>query len=209
MTRSPNLPAAQLSPRVMTILGQARRLVDMVDTAEDVSHVLQGVLESELRWSSLELGEVVRTVVHDSAERSREQGCQIRLVIDEAVWGEWDPARTRRMVSSLLHNALQYAPRRPVTITVRTSGECGYIEVSDRGPGIQDSDLVRLENRTRTPVRTASGSGAGLWLAANVARAMGGSLSGNRLPDGGSSFLLELPLSPPTQPIERIGPRAS
>ena len=209
ITRSPNLPAAQLSARVLTILGQARRLSDMVDAAEDVSLVLRGELHAELRWASLELGEVVRTVVHDNAERAREQGCQIRLVIDQAIWGEWDPGRTRRMVSSLLQNALQYAPRQPIVVSTRTTGDCGYVEISDRGPGIQDSDLARMDDRTRMPSRTASGSGTGLWLTANVARAMGGSLSAKRLVDGGSVFSLELPLSPPTQPLERIKPRSS
>jgi len=208
MTRSPNLPAAQLSPRVLTILGQARRLSDMVDAAEDVSLVLRGELQAELRWTSLELGEIVRTVLHDNTERAREQGCQIRLASNQAVWGEWDPGRTRRMVSSLLNNALQYGAKHPVVIATRTAVECGYIEVSDRGPGIRAADLARIDDDVPMPGRTASGSGTGLWLTANVARAMGGSLTGKRLPDGGSWFCLELPLSPPTQPITRIAPRS-
>lgn len=192
-----------------SILGQARRLSDMIDAAEDLALVLHGELQAELRWTSMELGEVVRTVVHDSAERAREQGCQVRVSIERAVWGEWDPGRTRRMVASLLQNALQYAAKRPIVISTRSSGECGYVEVLDQGPGIGDVDLARIADSTPMPPRTASGSGQGLWLTANVARAMGGALSGERLADGGSVFVLELPLSPPTQPIQRIAPRTS
>ncbi len=204
MTRSPNLPAAQLSPRVATILGQARRLADMVDAAEDVSLAMHGELQAELCWTSLELGEVIRTVVHDAAERAREQACLVRVSIDQPVWGEWDPARVRRMVAALVHNALQYAPGKPVVVTTRLAGECAYVEVSDQGAGISDIDLARLQESTGLPKRSQSGSGTGLWLTGRVARALGGTVSGERVPTGGSIVTIELPLSPPTQPIGKL-----
>jgi len=210
MTRSPNLPAAQFSPRVLTILGQARRLADMVDAAEDVSLAMHGELQAELCWTSLELGEVIRTVVHDAAERAREQGCLMRVSIDQPLWGEWDPARVRRMVAALVHNALQYAPGKPIVVATKLSGECAYVEVRDQGPGVSDIDLARMHESILLPRRSQSGSGTGLWLAARVARAMGGTVSGKRAPTGGSIFCIELPLSPPTQPIGKLtdlGPR--
>lgn len=67
----------------------------------------------------------------------------------------------------------------------------------DRGIGISAEDRPRLFRRFgRLPaVRDGGGLGLGLWIVAQLAEALGGTISVERAPGLGSTFAVELPLS--------------
>ena len=70
--------------------------------------------------------------------------------------------------------------------------------VRDSGPGIAAADLPKIFDRfyRADQSRATPGSGLGLSLARALARAMGGDLTAESTPGGGSLFTLLVPAAP-------------
>lgn len=102
------------------------------------------------------------------------------------------------VLQNLLSNAIKYAPVGSI-ITVATLARegRGWLQVSDRGPGISTRDQASLFQRFVTlssqPTGGETSTGLGLALAKQRARAMGGDLWYEDRPGGGACFTLELP----------------
>ena len=81
--------------------------------------------------------------------------------------------------------------------SVRRIGSRVVVRVSDRGPGIPDSEQERVfEPFYRgTDASHGTGSGLGLAIAKGFIEANGGRISAESLPGQGTSFIVELPLS--------------
>lgn len=127
----------------------------------------------------------------ESAEYTlREENIDVRSLIEEAISGESgnilakhldlqfqipqelpclraDRAAVRRMLCSLLSNAVKFSPDKAVLrITVETGAEGLRIGIHDQGPGIapEDLELAALPFETAHGADTASKGGAGLGL---------------------------------------------
>ena len=77
------------------------------------------------------------------------------------------------MLSNLLDNAVKYTPSGG-HVTVRSGVEDGhpFLEVEDDGPGIAESERLRVRERFyRLPGTPGSGCGLGLAIVDEIARA--------------------------------------
>lgn len=105
-----------------------------------------------------------------------------------------DPRHLQQILTVLVSNARTYGrlPGQPARITLRVHQDEGNpgIDVLDRGPGIPDAAAERLFR----PFYTTSehGTGLGLYIARDLARANEGELDYVRTP-GGSCFRVRLP----------------
>jgi two-component system OmpR family sensor kinase len=105
------------------------------------------------------------------------------------------------VVHNLVSNALTHTPAgSPVTVRVSTTGQADQVdvEVSDRGPGIDDADTERVFERffraDTSRSRQAGGSGLGLSIVAGLVAAHGGSVTATNRDGGGARFVMSLPL---------------
>ena len=100
-------------------------------------------------------------------------------------------------VKQLLDNALKYSPPdTPVTIGVHDASGMVTVAVTDRGNGIPVQEQNRIFGRLyRSPSvqHQVTGSGLGLSIAHNIARAHHGNLTVTSRP-GETTFRLTLPL---------------
>lgn len=102
-----------------------------------------------------------------------------------------DPS-LRQAIGNLLDNAAEASPD-AVEVRVRCDGDELAVAVRDRGPGLPPA-LLRDFGRPYVSTK-GEGHGVGLFLAANVARKLGGRLRGANRPDGGAELVLSLSLA--------------
>jgi signal transduction histidine kinase len=116
-----------------------------------------------------------------------------------------DQVRAVQCLSNLLSNAGKYSEPRSA-IKVETSAPEGEswvsIDVIDSGRGIPSDELARVFERfyrVEDPMTmTTGGSGLGLFISRELARAMGGDITAESTIGKGSRFSLRLPRWAPT-----------
>ncbi|MET8604910.1 HAMP domain-containing sensor histidine kinase [Streptomyces rubiginosohelvolus] len=115
------------------------------------------------------------------------------------------PARLARLLTNLLDNAAKFSPPgTPVEVALSAYGSGGTgaggpgsgtgleLTVRDHGPGIPAADLPYVFDRfyRAEAARALPGSGLGLAMARQIARAHGAELTAGAAPGGGALFTL-------------------
>lgn len=113
-----------------------------------------------------------------------------------------DPVRLQQILVNLLSNAVRHAPAGGhVRLGVRKNGSGRTVEflVHDDGAGVPPEALDRIfEPFERFDPHSGVGTGLGLPVSRRLAEVLGGSLRVTSAPGEGATFILELPLRPPT-----------
>ncbi|MDT4894859.1 MAG: two-component system, OmpR family, sensor kinase [Pseudonocardiales bacterium] len=112
-----------------------------------------------------------------------------------------DGDRLRQVLANLTTNARVHTPSgTPVTVTLTSTPSTARLEVSDRGPGIAADDVSRIFERFyRTDTsrsRARGGTGLGLAIVHAVVAAAGGTVTCESIVGVGTTFAVELPVSP-------------
>nr|WP_202540450.1 HAMP domain-containing sensor histidine kinase [Streptomyces sp. SID4937] len=101
------------------------------------------------------------------------------------------PARLARLLTNLLDNAAKFSPPdAPVEVGLTAYGDGLELTVRDHGPGIAAEDLPYVFDRfyRAEAARALPGSGLGLAMARQIARAHGAELTASAAPGGGALF---------------------
>jgi signal transduction histidine kinase len=105
------------------------------------------------------------------------------------------PLALRRCLTNLVDNAIRYGGR--ATIKVEDAADRLTIRVLDDGPGIPEQELEQafepFFRGEASRSRETGGTGLGLGIARNIARAHGGDLVLRNRPEGGLEAILSLP----------------
>jgi PAS domain S-box-containing protein len=102
-----------------------------------------------------------------------------------------------QIVSNLVSNAIKYAPvEEPIEIKVGNDENGIAIAITDHGPGIPASEVDRIFDRFHrlgnVLTRAAGGTGLGLYIARQLAAAVGGMITVNSALGQGATFTLQL-----------------
>lgn len=98
----------------------------------------------------------------------------------------------RQVVASLLDNAAEVSPM-GVGLSAARAGDMLELSVTDDGPGFTAAQLAVVGKPYQST--KGAGRGLGLFLAAALARRLGGRLSASNRPEGGAQVRLALPLA--------------
>ena len=157
---------------------------------------------TELRLERMD----VSGVVVEAAERLRPQAVDagVTLTVDCApAWAVVDGQRIGQVVTNLVGNALRAVSRGgSVAVKCRADADAVLVTVTDDGVGLAVEDLERVFERFYRVDRTlgdqrGGGSGIGLTIARQIARAHGGDLvAASAGPGRGATFTLTLPSTP-------------
>jgi signal transduction histidine kinase len=108
------------------------------------------------------------------------------------------------LLKNLVGNALRYAPDGPVELEVRAADRQLEFRVRDYGPGIPPEQRAGFGEPFYRPdasrTRDTGGTGLGLYLARQVARAHGGDLQLVEAEGRGALFVARVPMVPAAQP---------
>jgi signal transduction histidine kinase len=152
-----------------------------------------------LRVDKLDLRETVREAYQRVAPLTTSHHVLISQP-ESPLWIEGDRLRLRSAVRNLLENAIKYSPEGgEIRCTLNEVGGMASVTVSDRGLGIPPSQVEKLFQRFERASQAAPGgipgTGLGLHLAREIARAHEGDLTVSSHRDLGTTFVLSLPLS--------------
>jgi len=123
-----------------------------------------------------------------------------RIVIDAPTaenMARCDPMRVNQCLTNMLTNAQKYSPpATPIKVRIGADGEHVTVAVTDAGRGIPADELERIFHRFHrvedSMTMTTDGSGLGLFITRELARAMGGDVSVVSELAVGSCFTLRL-----------------
>lgn len=190
----PNRPVESRTETVKIADEEADHLKELIDNAVDMARLDSGNIRIQREPS--DIGELVRQGV--ASMRTRIENRPVNVTCDESLSViAVDPGLVTLAVKQLLDNALKYSPpETPVTIDVHNGSGMVTVAVTDRGNGIPVQEQSRIFDRLyRSPSvqHQVTGSGLGLSIAHNIARAHQGDLTVTSRP-GETTFRLTLPL---------------
>lgn len=194
LLQSGRLPPEKLRRAYDVIAEENARMTRLVENLLDFSRIEQG--RRTYRADPVDLAEAARGVVELAAGQFAHG---ISTAGDSACVVSADADAVKQILVNLVGNAAKYAAAAgPVEVSVRIEGDCGIVDVADRGPGLDADERERVFERFyRSPSVSGAGGGLGLGLsiALALARGMHGTLSVSARDGGGCVFTLALPRS--------------
>ena len=184
----------EATPDQLTSLrDEVLRLARMVDDLQTLAAADAATLRLSLR--RCDLAEVTAAAADSLAGRFEAADLSVeRQLVPARVMA--DPRWLHQVITNLLTNALKFTPAGgQVRIETETAGLDAVLRVTDTGSGIPADELPHIFERFwrgRQAMQT-SGSGIGLAVAAELARAHGGQLAASSQPGRGTEMTLSLP----------------
>jgi two-component system, OmpR family, sensor histidine kinase KdpD len=189
-------PLEAITEFCRTIDEETDRLTVLVANLLDMSRLQAGALSLHRRAVGVE--EIVPAALSSLGDRAR--GDVVEVGVAETLPRvEADPALLERVLANLIDNALAWSPP-GVPVRVEAGGVPGavHVRVVDRGPGIPlaERDRVFLPFQRLGDRSSGAGVGLGLAVARGFTVAMGGELTVEDTPGGGTTMVVMLPTAP-------------
>lgn len=188
-----DLPEAA-SSFVKRIVRAADRMLRMINDLLDFAAVRSGALKIDRRAADL------RDVCNEVADELRLIHPHREIVVDARgdLAGDWDVPRIAQVVSNLMSNAVTYSPHgTPVRVEMRGHENDITIDVHNEGKPIPTEIQQRIfEPFQRGDAQHGSaqgGIGLGLFIACEMVRAHGGTISLVSEEGRGTTFKLKIP----------------
>jgi signal transduction histidine kinase len=170
-------------------------MTELVSDLLEVSRIESGTLRLEI--GTFSLAEIGERVVDSLKPIAMSRGVDLATALPprlKAATG--DRRRVEQILTNLIGNALKFAPvGSAVELAAWFDGSVAVVAVRDEGVGIALDDRPRIFERFYRVAgdERITGTGLGLPIARDMARAMAGDLDVASVPGSGSSFVLVLP----------------
>jgi signal transduction histidine kinase len=183
------------------ITSEAARLTRLINNVLDFSRMERG--EKKYNIHDADLVNIVRETTETYRPHLENSGFQLECLFPSAELPvRADTDAIAQVIVNLLSNAEKYSDgRKNISIEARRREgplPCAEVSIMDRGPGVpRGSEEKIFEKFYRAHDSLSSGvqgSGLGLTLARQIARAHGGDVTYEPRQGGGSCFSLRLPL---------------
>jgi signal transduction histidine kinase len=191
-----------------TVLHESERLSRLVDNVLRFARIEQSRAAYDLQPASL--AEVVQGAVRSFSRPAEQAGFRLEVIVAPdlpPVLADRDALE--QAILNLMGNAMKYSgTSREIALRVERDNGSAAIRVVDRGIGIAPEEQARIFERFYraggAESRRIPGAGLGLTLVDHIAKAHGGGVSVESLPQAGSTFTIRIPFAP-----ERIEARAA
>jgi len=205
----------RVTPEVMEVLdetlAEVNRMAETVDALLMLARADEG--RAPLHLETIDLRELLGEVSETASLLGEQAAVDVTVDMpDHPVMLGADRNRMRQLLMNLLTNAIKYTPAGgTVAIESAVREHEVVISVRDTGIGIGPGDLPHIFDRfwRADPARSRTGerSGVGLGLAISkwIVEAHGGTITAESRLGRGSTFVVTLPLEPPSA-AEADGP---
>ena len=177
----------------------AQVLLGLVNDVLDLTQIEGG--GTQLTAAPFDLDQLLSEIIDSEVPRAQARDNQLMRTPGAPTlgWVNGDRARLRQILLNLVSNAVKFTREGEITLdAARVGREQVEFQVSDTGIGMSPTDVtrifedfVRLDSALREQVQ---GTGLGLGIARQLARAMGGDIGVESEEGQGSLFWVRLPL---------------
>ena len=177
-------------------------LEQVVETTNQVGQMVEQMLASAkantLEFDSgetFDLNTIAEEAARTRATAAMEKDQDLSFsapTVDEPIMVKGNLILVQEAVANLIDNAVRHSPpggEISVNVIAQPELETCRIDVSDNGEPLNEEDLVRLSQPFATGNAPSSGSGLGLSIAKDVARAHGGDVTVSPHPGGGGKTI--------------------
>ncbi len=179
-------------------------LLTLINDILDFSKLEAG--QVRLSPQVFDLAALIDDVVSLSVPGAFQSGLSLttRLHMPRPCFVRGDPSRLRQVLHNLIGNAIKFTEAGAVTVVAKHRGSRTRIAVHDTGVGIPADELPRIfdafHQADSSFTRRYGGTGLGLTIARELARAMGGDLVCTSQQGRGSCFTVTVELPEATNP---------
>ncbi len=195
LARDGQFDPARVVEALQAITSQADKLNSLLNQLLDISRLELGKLALEPRRTDV-VALVEQVVV---GARARDGAHTIALTGLQSQEAQVDPLRLEQVLTNLLDNAMKYSPEGgPIEVVVsRTADHALDISIRDHGLGIPPEKRARIFERFYQAHGNGhkSGMGLGLYVSRDIVELHGGEITAEFPADGGSRFVVRLPLT--------------
>lgn len=191
---------AKQGERLGVVKQSADHLLTVLGDLLDFSRIEHGRIDLQPQVTAL--ATMVREVTDLLTALAADRGLrlQVQLSPDLPAHVLCDAARVKQVLHNLLGNALKFTPAGgQVSLSVSLSTPADqptsqqlHFAVTDSGPGVPQADHERIfqafEQSANTSTQGHIGTGLGLTISRELARAMGGDVRCRHAPGGGACF---------------------
>lgn len=184
------LPATSRRQMLSMIDASAVTMADLIDDLLTAAQLESGDLD--LATGPVALSEVVAEAVEAAHRTAPDRSIEVEGL--DGLQVQADREQALRALRALLVNALQFSPEdSPVQVVVSADARTVSVWVMDHGTGIPAAQRELVFGKFARLGQRGEGAGLGLFLARELARAMGGDVRISDREDGGTSacFTLE------------------
>jgi PAS domain S-box-containing protein len=173
---------------------QIDRLTGLINDLLNVARIEGGRLE--YMDEDVDVGAVVRDAVEMIQPTTERHRIEVVGAVERTVWG--DRERLGQVVTNLLTNAIKYSPQADrVIVSLGEADGMATIQVRDFGIGIAPEHQERIFEqfyRASDPFeKSYPGLGLGLFIASEIVKRHGGTITVESAPGAGATFTVALP----------------
>ena len=184
--------------RVNVIRRSSESLLSVLNDLLDLSKIETGALDLEI--SEFDLEHLVRGVAAAYQPLAAKKGLTFEFEVAADARGRYlgDSPRIRRVLYSLVDNAVKFTDVGGVTLSAAIAADQLVVRVTDTGIGIGEADRQHLfegfYQADATLTRRHGGAGVGLAICRQLTTLMYGTIEAASTPGEGSTFTVRLPL---------------
>jgi excisionase family DNA binding protein len=189
------LEPERIGQALRLITGQSEKLSRLLTQLLDISRLEADKLTLEREWIDL------TALVEQALDSARSQTAlhTINLEALAPLEAEVDPLRLEQVVTNLLDNAIKYSPEGgPIEVVLsRPTPAEVMLSVRDHGLGIPPEKRGQIFERfyQAHAIGHKSGMGLGLYISRQIVELHGGKIRPEFPPDGGTRFVVRLPIA--------------
>jgi len=189
-TKAHGLNEKEIAEWAERIVANAEALVQIVRSFRGSSEVYVGAVELDL--SRFDPAPLVRATVKDLSSLTDDREVRTSLIDGTLVYA--DAVKVRQILTNLVSNAVKFAPG-PIDIEMEVGKFYVEIAVCDQGPGVPEEARGELFKRFARLGAAPPGSGLGLYVSRQLARAQGGDVVYSPREGGGARFKVRIPVT--------------
>ncbi len=172
------------------------RVDHQIQRASEVVNQVRSYAKGQRQRQAIDLGKTAGKILRDIQASSPDTAVELKRE-GESLIVEANPVELEIILINLVKNAIEVVKDKQngrVIVTLSQEGEVVCIKVEDNGEKLTDADWKQI-SQLAMATNKHSGLGFGLSIVAGLAEDLGGRITFERLPTGGISVYVRLPLA--------------